>query len=118
MLDVLEGPRLQIVDADDAVAILDESVAEVRPEEAGSAGDERGRHRRTMLAASPEDGGSLNTGFTAVTLSQVQAITSLRALVGTFGAARGRPRCDPPRRVRRPGLQTARIAAIRPPAPK
>jgi len=37
--DVLERPRLEVVDADDAVALLQEVVAEVRSQEPGAAGD-------------------------------------------------------------------------------
>jgi hypothetical protein len=49
VLDVLERARLQVVDADDPVALLQEVIAEVRPEEAGSAGHDRGGHRAIVL---------------------------------------------------------------------
>ena len=39
-----ERARLEVVDADDAVTALEQVVAEVRAEEAGAAGDDRGRH--------------------------------------------------------------------------
>src|SRR5205814_5680814 len=42
--DVLERPRLQVVDTDNAVTLVKEVVAQVRTEEAGAAGDDRGRH--------------------------------------------------------------------------
>ena len=38
--DVLERPRLEVVDADDAVPLLEQVIAEVRPEEPGAAGDD------------------------------------------------------------------------------
>ena len=37
--DVLQRPRLQVVDAEHAMALLEEVIAEVRPQEAGSARD-------------------------------------------------------------------------------
>jgi hypothetical protein len=40
VLDVLERARVEVVDADDAVTVGEETVAEVRAEEAGAAGDE------------------------------------------------------------------------------
>jgi hypothetical protein len=45
VLDVLQRARLEVVDADHALAALEQRVAEVRAQEAGAAGDERGRHR-------------------------------------------------------------------------
>ena len=39
VLDVCERARVQVVDAEDAVALLEEVVAEMRAEEAGSSGD-------------------------------------------------------------------------------
>ena len=45
VLDVLQRPGLEVVDADDAVLALEERVAEMRAEEPGTARDDRGRHR-------------------------------------------------------------------------
>ena len=44
MFDVLQRPRVEVVDADDAVALRQEVVAEMRPEEARPAGDDRSSH--------------------------------------------------------------------------
>ena len=44
--DVLQRPGVEVVDADDSEAVLDQVVAEVRAEETGAAGDDRGWHRR------------------------------------------------------------------------
>ena len=49
VLDVRERAADEVVDADDALAALEEVVAEMRAEEAGSSGDERGWHG-AMLA--------------------------------------------------------------------
>jgi hypothetical protein len=46
MLDVRERGGLQVVEADHAVAALEQRLAEVGSEEARAAGDERGWHRR------------------------------------------------------------------------
>ena len=37
--DVLQRPRLEVVDADDAMTLLEQVIAEMRPEETGAAGD-------------------------------------------------------------------------------
>ena len=37
--DVLERPGLEVVDTDDAVPLLEQVIAEMRPEETGAAGD-------------------------------------------------------------------------------
>src|SRR5262249_57402532 len=44
--DVLEGSRVEVVDADDTEVALNEVVAEMGAEEAGPAGHDRGGHRR------------------------------------------------------------------------
>src|SRR6185437_11351814 len=44
VLDVLQRARVEVVDADDAVALAQEEVAQMRPEEAGPAGNDRGGH--------------------------------------------------------------------------
>ena len=44
VLDVLERARLEVVDADHPVALLDQVVAEMRAEEPGAAGHDRGSH--------------------------------------------------------------------------
>src|SRR5207247_5229295 len=41
VLDVLQRARVEVVDADHAMALGQEVVAKVRPEEAGAAGDDR-----------------------------------------------------------------------------
>ena len=46
VLDVRERARLEVVDADHAVAAREQLVAEVRSEESGAAGDQAGRHAR------------------------------------------------------------------------
>ena len=46
--DVRERPGLEVVDADDAMPFGKERVAEVRSEEAGTAGHDRGGHRRGL----------------------------------------------------------------------
>jgi hypothetical protein len=46
VLDVPQRGGFQVVEADHAVAALEQRLAEVRPEEARAAGDERGWHRR------------------------------------------------------------------------
>jgi hypothetical protein len=43
--DVLQRSRLEVVDADHPVSAVEQVVAQMRPKEAGSAGDERGWHR-------------------------------------------------------------------------
>ncbi len=45
VLDVRERARLEVVDADHAVAAREQLVAQVRSEEAGTAGDQAGAHR-------------------------------------------------------------------------
>jgi hypothetical protein len=42
--DVRERARLEVVDADDALPLLEQVLAEMRAEKAGSAGDDRRRH--------------------------------------------------------------------------
>ena len=49
--DVLDAAGEQVVDADDPVAVGEQPLAEVRAEEAGAAGDERGGHARVSAAA-------------------------------------------------------------------
>ena len=49
VLDVRERAADEVVDADDPVAALEQVVAEMRAEKAGSAGHQRGRHG-AMLA--------------------------------------------------------------------
>ncbi len=44
VLDVLQRARVEVVDADDAVALRQEVVAKMRPKEAGPAGNDRGGH--------------------------------------------------------------------------
>src|SRR6266545_3389274 len=44
VLEILERRGLEVVDADHAVALLEEVVAQVRPEEAGTAGDDTRAH--------------------------------------------------------------------------
>ena len=51
MFDVLQRPRVEVVDADDAVALLQEVVAEMRPEEAGPAGNDRSAHHAHVSSA-------------------------------------------------------------------
>ena len=46
VLDVAQRPRLEVVDADDAVAAAQELVAQVRPQEARATGHEAGGHGR------------------------------------------------------------------------
>ena len=45
VLDVLERRDLEVVEADNALSLLEERLAEVRAEKPGATGDERGRHR-------------------------------------------------------------------------
>src|ERR671921_2290769 len=47
VLDVVQRPRLEVVDADDAVATAQELVAQMRPQEPGATGHEAGGHERT-----------------------------------------------------------------------
>ena len=54
VLDVLERSRVQVVDADHAVAALEQVVAEVRAEEAGSAGHDSSGHGRMIVALLPK----------------------------------------------------------------
>jgi hypothetical protein len=46
VLEVRERARLQIVDADDLLPLPEQVLAEMGAQEAGSAGDDRGRHER------------------------------------------------------------------------
>ena len=50
VLDVLEGARVEVVDADDPVALREEAVAEVGSQEPGPAGDNGGRHPANLPA--------------------------------------------------------------------
>jgi hypothetical protein len=52
VLDVLERPGVEVVYADDAGAAFDQVIAEMRAEKAGSAGDDRGGHRRDSTGGS------------------------------------------------------------------
>jgi hypothetical protein len=49
--DVLERPRVEVVDADDAEAPLDQVVAEMGAEKPGPAGHDGGGHRRDSTHA-------------------------------------------------------------------
>src|SRR5436190_12129345 len=53
VLDVLERARLEVVDADDAVTLVEQVVAEVGAEEPGAAGHDGGRHRRAWYSRRP-----------------------------------------------------------------
>ena len=49
VLDVAQGARVEVVDADHAVPAREQLVAEVGAEEARSAGDHRGRHGASVV---------------------------------------------------------------------
>ena len=56
VLDVLERARLEVVDADHPVPLLEQVVAEMGAEEAGAAGHHRGRHAGNRTDASERPG--------------------------------------------------------------
>jgi hypothetical protein len=49
VLDVLERARVEVVDAKDAMSLLEEVLAQVRAQESGSPGYDGGRHDDYML---------------------------------------------------------------------
>jgi hypothetical protein len=51
VLDVLQRAGVEVVDADDAVALRQEVVAKMRPEEAGPAGNDRSAHHSHVSSA-------------------------------------------------------------------
>ena len=65
VLDVCERARVQVVDAEDAVALLEEVVAEMRAEEAGASGHESGRHGERCYSAVPIEATVPNEALTA-----------------------------------------------------
>jgi hypothetical protein len=50
VLDVLEAARIEVVDADDAIALSKQEIAKVRAEEAGPPGNDCGAHRPCDLS--------------------------------------------------------------------
>ena len=64
VLDVLERACLEVVDADDPVALGDEGIAEVRTEKACASGDDGGRHLGRCYRGPRKTRGSLHKGFT------------------------------------------------------
>jgi hypothetical protein len=49
VLDVLERARVEVVDAQDAMSLLEQVLAQMRAEESGSPGYDGGRHDDYML---------------------------------------------------------------------
>ena len=98
VLDVLQRAGLQVVDADDAVAVASERIAEMRPEKARASGDDGGRHLGRCYPGLRRPA----PGFTKDLRPRAALLASSRdALVGTPGAARRDPGRDPARRLRR-----------------
>ena len=53
VLDVRQGPRLEVVEADDAVTLREQRLTEVRAEKTRAAGHEGGRHRARSYPPTP-----------------------------------------------------------------
>src|SRR4051794_36872790 len=81
VLDVLERPGLEVVDADDAVAVRQQVVAEMGAEEPGAPGDDRSWHRA----------GIVRTGATPF-VSKLWRADQAAPTTGVRGRARALPR--------------------------
>ena len=105
-----EVPRLQVVDADDAMPLLEKGLAEMGAEKAGPAGDDTGAHRGASIPRDPEIPAICDTN------RHVRGRT-VRAFASVLHEAKGRCRCRERRDVGRRDEGVARGPAPRGPRP-